>query len=187
MILKDLYIDRQWSLFLDRDGVINRKLENDYVKSIDEFEFTAGALQAMRILSEIFGHIFIVTNQQGIHKGIMSVKELDMIHRYMQKKIIDGGGRITKIYHSPYLEEEKHPTRKPSTGMGEQALQDYPGVDFKKSLMVGDSMSDMEFGKNLEMFTVGIGEKDLVQDPAVDFAFGSLYDFAVELVKKANQ
>ena len=71
------------TLFLDRDGVINVKLDGRYVKNTDEFEFMIGAETAISKLSKIFNRILIVTNQQGIAKGIMSDNDLGFLHEYM--------------------------------------------------------------------------------------------------------
>ena len=91
-------------------------------------------------------------------------------------------GRIDKIYHSPYLAIENHPTRKPSIGMALQAQQDFPHIDFNKSIMVGDSMSDMEFGRNAGMKTVYISPEAKVDD-RIDFNFKSLIYFAHSLTQ----
>ena len=69
------------TLFLDRDGVINIKLDGQYVKNPEEFEFMIGAETAISKLSKIFNRILIVTNQQGIAKGIMSDNELGVLHK----------------------------------------------------------------------------------------------------------
>jgi D-glycero-D-manno-heptose 1,7-bisphosphate phosphatase len=182
MTLKELNIDNSWTLFLDRDGVINRKLDNDYVKHTTEFEFIDGTLNALRILNSIFKRIVIVTNQQCIGKKIIFPEDLELIHQNMMYEIQYMKGRIDKIYHSPNLASENHPTRKPSIGMALQAKQDFPEIDFKKSIIVGDSMSDMEFGRNAGMTTVFISEvgKD---DPLIDFNFKSLIFFAHGLSK----
>ena len=71
------------TLFLDRDGVINVKLDGQYVKNTDEFDFIKGSEMAISKLSKIFNRILIVTNQQGIAKGIMSDKDLCVLHEYM--------------------------------------------------------------------------------------------------------
>lgn len=177
MTLKDLNINNSWTLFLDRDGVINKKLDNDYVKHWIEFEFLDGAIDALKKLSGIFGKIVVVTNQQGIGKGLYRVEDLELIHKNMLYEISYHGGRIDKAYFSPYLDAEKHPTRKPGTGMGLNAKQDYPEIDFSKSIIVGDSMSDMEFGKALGMKTAYIS-KDAKTHINVDFNFKSLLEFS---------
>ncbi|MCS6819569.1 MAG: histidinol phosphate phosphatase, partial [Chitinophagales bacterium] len=73
-------VDKTWTLFLDRDGVINLHYPNDYVKSVEEFIFLEGALDAIRDLSRVFKRIIVVTNQQGVGKGLMSEADLDLIH-----------------------------------------------------------------------------------------------------------
>ncbi|MEI7981828.1 MAG: phosphatase, partial [Bacteroidota bacterium] len=81
MILLNLKIDHTWTLFLDRDGVINRRIVGNYAKSCDQFEFIPGVLDAIRQFSLIFGKIIVVTNQQGIGKGLMSREDVTAIHQ----------------------------------------------------------------------------------------------------------
>lgn len=180
MTLKDLNIDKTWTLFLDRDGVINKKLEDDYVKHTTEFEFIDGSLNALRLLNPIFGTIVVVTNQQCIGKKIIYPEDLDLIHQNMMYEITYLKGRIDKIYYSPYLYTENHPTRKPGIGMALQAKEDFPQIDFTKSIIVGDSMSDMKFGRNAGMKTVYIGN-EASDDELIDFNFKSLIYFAHSL------
>lgn len=182
MTLKNLHIDNTWTLFLDRDGVINTKLENDYVKHTTEFEFIDGALNALRILNPIFGTIVIVTNQQCIGKKIIFTEDLELIHKNMLYEITYLKGRIDKVYHSPYLAAENHPTRKPGIGMALEAKKDFPDIDFAKSIVVGDSMSDMEFGRNAGMKTVYISQEPKT-DNLIDFNFKSLIYFAHALTQ----
>jgi len=144
------------TLFLDRDGVINTRLVDDYVKTWKEFEFIEGVLEAISIFSKEFDRIFIVTNQQGIGKGIMSEEDLDKIHSRMIEEIEAKGGRIDKIYFCKHLAKENHIDRKPRVGMGLRARKDFREIRFKRSIMVGDSISDMKFGKRLKMKTVYI-------------------------------
>jgi histidinol-phosphate phosphatase family protein len=152
-------IDSTWSLFLDRDGVINERIVGSYVREVSEFHFLPGVQEAIRIFSGHFAHIFVVTNQQGIGKGYMTERNLDEVHRYMRMEIEHTGGRLTAIYHAPQLASANHPDRKPGIGMGLRARNEYPTVDFSKSILVGDSDSDIIFGKNLGMVTVKIGEE----------------------------
>lgn len=180
MTLKDLNLNKSWTLFLDRDGVINKKLENDYVKHWIEFEFIDGSVDALKFLSSIFGKIVVVTNQQGIGKRLYRAEDLELIHKNMLYEIQFYGGRIDKVYFSPYLASEKHPTRKPGIGMALQAKKDFPEIDFSKSLVIGDSMSDMEFGRNAGMKTIYISPEDKT-DPRIDLNYRSLNDFMIAL------
>ena len=165
-----------WSLFLDRDGVINRRLVDDYVKSWGEFEFLPGVLDAISIFSQKFKHIFVVTNQQGIGKGLMSKSDLKEIHNKMLQQIESNNGRVDAVYFCPSLAADNDPMRKPNPGMAFNAKEDFPEVDFQKSLMVGDSISDMEFGNNAGMRCVFIGKQP--KHLHVDGVFPSLIDLA---------
>ncbi len=185
MNLKNLNISKNWTLFLDRDGVINRRLVDDYVKSWDEFEFIEGVLDAIKKFSEIFGKVFVVTNQQGIGKGLMTEDTLIEIHRKMADEIAKAGGNIDKVYFCPDLKSSGSFCRKPQIGMGLKARKDFPEINFKRSIMAGDTASDMKFGKRLKMKTVLIGDDLSVasENPAlVDFQYDSLIDFAQLLI-----
>ncbi len=141
-------------LFLDRDGVINKRLPDQYVQQIEAFQFAEGALEALAIFTKMFDRIFVVTNQQGIGKGLMTISDLDQIHIFMNKAIQEAGGHIDAIYFCPALKELNSFDRKPNPGMAFQAKVEFPEVNFSKSIMVGDSHSDMLFGKRLGMKTV---------------------------------
>ncbi|GHT48907.1 D-glycero-alpha-D-manno-heptose-1,7-bisphosphate 7-phosphatase [Bacteroidia bacterium] len=146
------------ALFLDRDGVINQERPGDYVKVCDEFVFLPHVLEALTILNRHFNRIFIVTNQRGIGKGVMTRKALDDIHAEMLQHITAAGGRIDKIYTCTDINEDS-PNRKPNIGMALQAVKDFPEVVLSESIMVGNSLSDMQFGENAGMQTVLVGEK----------------------------
>jgi len=146
-------------LFLDRDGVINERLPGRYVEGTEEFQFTAGCLEAITFLSQIFERIFIVTNQQGIGKGLMTEADLEQVHHFMTEAIVKAGGRIDAIYHCPLLASTKANCRKPNPEMGLQAKRDFPVLDFGRAVMAGDSKSDMIFGKCLGMKTIFIESK----------------------------
>ena len=135
------------TLLLDRDGVINRLRPNDYVKSWDEFEFMPGILDALACWNNRFKYIFVVTNQRGVGKGLMTEESLNAIHQRMLSEIEKHGGRIDKIYYCTALTEDDM-NRKPGIGMFLQILNDYPDIRKEKCLMIGDSESDMMFAKN---------------------------------------
>lgn len=159
-IFAKFYIDRSWTLFLDRDGVINQRIVGEYVKAIDEFHFMPGSLASIARFSERFGRIVVVTNQQGIGKGIMTARNLEDIHRYMLSEIEKHGGKIDGVYFAPQLSSENSEMRKPNTGMAHQAKRDFPEIDFSKSVLIGDSDSDIFFGQKLGMITVKLDNVD---------------------------
>lgn len=154
--MHDWNIDKGWTLFLDRDGVINRRIPDGYVTRWEEFEFLPGVLIALKTFSRIFGRIIVVSNQQGIGKGIMTEHDLELIHSSMIRQVEGAGGRIDLVLHSPHRKEEGSLMRKPNTGMALEAKKIFPEIDFARSVMVGDSASDMLFGRNAGMKTVFI-------------------------------
>ncbi|HTR30121.1 MAG TPA: HAD-IIIA family hydrolase [Puia sp.] len=179
-------IDRHWTLFLDRDGVINEEKENSYVFHYGEFRFYEQVTEALRIFASVFGRIVIVTNQRGVGKGLMTAEELGIIHDKMVAEIVLAGGRIDRIYYSDSLDDD-HPQRKPNPGMAHAAREDFPEIDFSRALMVGNNLSDMEFGRNAGMYTIFLRTTHPdhpLPDPAIDLAFKSLYDFAKHLQPK---
>ena len=169
-------IDKTWTLFLDRDGVINTRLVDDYVKNINEFEFMPGVLDAFRIFAEIFGKIIIVTNQQGVGKGLMTMKDVESVHKFMLKEIENQKGRVDAIYVCPQLKSDPDNFRKPSPKMAYMAQHDFPEIDLDKSIMIGDMNSDLEFGKNCGMYTVFIGNEPIKIKP--DDKYETLLEFA---------
>ena len=176
-------VDKNWSLFLDRDGVINVESVGSYITNWSEFAFHDGVFDAMHTLNNIFGSIVVVTNQRGVEKGIMSLDALREINANMRKEVAENGGRIDKVYSCTSLSDNDH-NRKPNTGMGEQAQQDYPQIDFKRSIMVGNSISDMEFGKRLGMHTVFLTSKHSpfpLPHDFIDEQYASLIEWAKEL------
>ena len=144
------------TLFLDRDGVINIKLDGQYVKNTDEFEFMIGAEMAISKLSKIFNRILIVTNQQGIAKGIMSDNDLDVLHEYMLFEIKKNGGVIDKIYYCPHLATESCNCRKPNPGLIQQAVIDFPEIKLAQSYLIGDSDTDIIVGNKIGLITVKV-------------------------------
>ncbi|MEO5644696.1 MAG: HAD family hydrolase [Bacteroidia bacterium] len=159
--LPNLHIDKSWTLFLDRDGVINVRFPGDYVKRVDEFEFIPGAVDAIARFSKVFGRIIVVTNQQGIARGFYTHEDLAAIHAHMQSEVEKAGGKIERVYYAHQAAAENSPMRKPGTGMALQAQKDFPAIDFSKSVMAGDTQSDMEFGKALGMKLVFVGDESL--------------------------
>lgn len=135
------------TLLLDRDGTINVHLVGDYVKRWEEFEFIPGVLEIMPKLAQHFKHIFIVTNQRGVGKGIMTEANLADIHRHMVEEIGKAGGRIDGIYYCTSLTEEDV-SRKPGRGMWDEIQRDCPDVMDRKTLMIGDGDVDEEFARN---------------------------------------
>ena len=181
-------IDKSWTLFLDRDGVINNETVGTYVKNWNEFIFSKGVLDTFKKLSDHFGHILVVSNQRGVGRGLMSEADLQSIHHEMQREVEIVGGRIDKIYYCT----EKEDTcfyRKPNPGMALLAREDFPDIDLSKSIMVGNKPGDMKFGRYAGMFTVFIRSTNPDQPfphPDIDAIYESLADFASDVHQVAK-
>ncbi|MBR9920218.1 MAG: HAD family hydrolase [Bacteroidetes bacterium] len=151
---------QNWTLFLDRDGVINHRLPGRYVQNPDEFDFMPGVPEAIAQLNRLFSPVVVVTNQQGIGKGLMTETDLAGVHAYMLSEIAAAGGKIDGVYFCPELAVGNPDCRKPNTGMAREAQKDFPNIRFDQAVMVGDSWSDMEFGNRLGMYTVFLSTKE---------------------------
>jgi D-glycero-alpha-D-manno-heptose 1-phosphate guanylyltransferase len=176
--LKD--IDKEWTLFLDRDGVINYEKKDDYVRNWHEFKFYEGAKDALKIFAIKFGRIIVVSNQRGVGKGLMTEDDLLDIHQNMQQAVEAAGGRIDGMYYCAAI-DSKAIYRKPNPGMAFSAKRDFPEIDPCKSIIAGNKPSDMLFGKNAGMYSVFIATthpETPFPHPNIDLRFNSLADFA---------
>ncbi len=171
------------ALFLDRDGVINVDKDGSYIFHSDEFIFTQGAPGFFKKLANLFSRIVIVTNQRGVGRGLMTDATLHDIHQHMTTEIGAVGGRIDAIYYCSSIHND-HPERKPNPGMAVRARLNFPEIDFSKSIMVGNNLSDMHFGRNAGMHTVFIRSTRPQQEfphPEIDLVFTTLEDFVKAL------
>lgn len=173
--------DKTWSLFLDRDGVLNRRIVDDYVKQPAEFEWLPGVLPALRALRPRFARIVVVTNQQGVGKGVMSSRDLEAVHHRMRGQAAAVGVAFDGVYVCTALEATRADCRKPRPGMAYTAQAEFPDIDFEKSIMVGDSPSDIAFGRSLGMTCVGIGER-----VSGVRSYACLWDWAVQSIPVDN-
>ena len=145
-------------VFLDRDGVINRKApEGSYVTSWHSFEILPGAERAIALLNQTFRKVIVVTNQRGVALGRLSEPQLLFMHENLQKHLGLLGAHIDSIYYCPHDVGECD-CRKPKTGLFERAFRDFPGASPDTSVMIGDSDSDMLAGENMGMKTILITE-----------------------------
>ena len=171
------------TLFLDRDGVINRRIPGAYVKEVEKFNFFPKLPENFKTLNQYFHKVIVVTNQQGIGKELMDHDDLAVVHDYMLFEIEMNEGHIDAVYYCPDLNQLDPPCRKPNPGMALEAKANFPDIDFKNSLMVGDSESDIQFGSRLGMKTLLVktkkGEKSKMEEngTAWDYELDLLTDF----------
>ena len=175
-----MIITKTSALFLDRDGVINEEIKDDYVKYPEQFRFMPFVQESVYQLSKYFNKIFIVTNQRGVGRGLMTEADLAAVHEYMMGEFARSLAPITRIYYCTAVNND-HPDRKPNAGMAFRAKYDFPDIDLATSVMVGNKPGDMEFGRNAGMQTVFITSTNPpfeLPHPLVDHQFQSLSQLA---------
>jgi D-glycero-D-manno-heptose 1,7-bisphosphate phosphatase len=144
------------TIFLDRDGVLNEKMpEGKYVTSWDEFLLLPKAAESIARLNQAGLRVIVVSNQRGIARGLYTVADVDAIHARLQTLLQPHNAKIDGFYICPH-DKEQCDCRKPLPGLFNHAVSDFPEITPESSAMVGDSLSDIEFGRNLGMLTVFI-------------------------------
>jgi D-glycero-D-manno-heptose 1,7-bisphosphate phosphatase len=142
------------TVFLDRDGIVNEKMpEGLYVSRWIDFQVLPGVPEALRRLNEAGLLVIVVTNQRGIAQGLYSAEDVDAIHASFRKLLAGWGARVDAFFICPH-EIGKCNCRKPLPGLFDQAVAKYPIIKAAESVMIGDSLSDIEFGKRLGMKTI---------------------------------
>ncbi|MGA8670232.1 MAG: HAD family hydrolase [Terracidiphilus sp.] len=144
------------TIFLDRDGVLNKKMpEGSYVRAWSDFRVLPGAPEAVARLNRAGIRVIVVSNQRGIALGLYSSADVEAIHANLQDVLKADGAHVDAFYFCPHDKQECN-CRKPLPGMFEQAQLDFPDISASTSAIIGDSLSDIEFGKRLGMRTVFI-------------------------------
>ncbi len=152
--ITEKYLQLKKNIFLDRDGVINKKPpKTDYVKSWDEFEFLPGSVEAITLLTKKGYDTYIISNQAGIARGIMTENDLKEIHEKMKKELENRGAKVSGIYYCPHGWDEGCECRKPKPGMFFQAAREHH-IDLTKAVFIGDDERDVEAGEAARVKTI---------------------------------
>lgn len=138
------------TLFLDRDGVLNRHICPGYVTRWSEWEWLPGVLEELPRWAAKFPRMVLVSNQRGVGKGVMTDEDLSRVHAQMMADILEAGGRIDLALYCTAVSDED-PRRKPNTGMFREAQALFPEIDAKSSVMLGDTQTDAAFAENCGM------------------------------------
>lgn len=142
------------TVFLDRDGVLNQKMpEGQYVTSPAEFHPLPGVDAAIARLNRAGLRVIVVSNQRGIALGLYQRADVDAIHAAFQATLKAQGAHVDAFYFCPH-DKNECTCRKPLPGLFEQARADFPELAAEASVMIGDSWSDIEFGRRLGMRTI---------------------------------
>jgi D-glycero-D-manno-heptose 1,7-bisphosphate phosphatase len=152
-------------VFLDRDGVLNRKMpEGVYVTGWAQFDWLPGAEEAIGRMNRSGLTVILVTNQRGIALGKLSDADLNEIHSRMVDHLAGHDAHIDAIFYCPH-DRGQCQCRKPGTGLFEQAIERFPEANAQNSVVVGDSLSDIQAGKRMGMKTVFIAGDPVLQKP----------------------
>lgn len=135
--------------FLDRDGIINvRAAAHRYVRHPEEFRLVPGAVEMLRGLRDLGYELVVITNQQGVGKGLMTEADLTSLHAWMSARLASEGVTLTAIFACTHLASDDCPCRKPKPGMIHRAQDELPfRVDLSRSVVIGDAVSDMQAGQ----------------------------------------
>jgi D-glycero-D-manno-heptose 1,7-bisphosphate phosphatase len=157
------------AVFFDRDGVVNRRIYGGYVKTWAEFELLEEVAQTVKAVKDLGYLAIVITNQQGVGKGLMTEEDLIGLHGRMQEHLHQlESVRFDDIYYSTEMKDGST-RRKPSPAMLQEAAQKW-NIDLSNSWIIGDSTSDVEAGKRagtktaflITEHTESIPEADLV-------------------------
>lgn len=164
------------AVFLDRDGVINRKApEGEYVTRWEDMEFLAGASEAIHLLNEAGYFVVVVSNQRCVAKGLITNSELDSMHVRMRREFELAGARIDDIFYCPHDFKPPCTCRKPQPGMLLEAARKHE-LELDRSWMIGDSEHDVLAGKMAGCRTVRLIQNGEGQLGGADLYASSLLD-----------
>ena len=164
-------LPRIHTIFIDRDGVVNEKMpEGQYVRSLADFRILDGVPEAIARLNHAGLRVVVVTNQSGIAQGLYTAADVLAIHASLKDTLARHGARIDGFYFCPHGRAGGCNCRKPLPGMFEQAQAEFPEIDGASSIMIGDSLPDIEFGYRLGMQTIFIEGNPRRQKPGAEAA-----------------
>lgn len=134
------------AVFLDRDGTVN--VERDYVSRLVDFRLLPGVERAIRALNRAGVRVIVASNQSGVARGYLTMQTLGRMTQKMRKDLMRQGARLDAVYYCPYHPDEGSVYRKPEIGMALEAKERF-GLDLRRSFVVGDTRTDIEFGRRM--------------------------------------
>lgn len=169
------------AFFFDRDGIINKRIIDAYVTKVEEFELNPDIPQILEYIKSNDYLLILVTNQQGVSKGLMTQTQLDKVHDYMQELLLKSSGVcFDEIYYCTDLKSSNSFRRKPNPGMLLEAAENL-GIDNKQSFMIGDTESDIIAGKSAGTKTILISNENVTTTS--DYHLKSLNELMPLLIK----
>jgi D-glycero-D-manno-heptose 1,7-bisphosphate phosphatase len=171
-------------VFVDRDGVINRKLpEGRFVREWSDFELLPGAESAIAALNSSGRKVVVISNQRGIALGLYTKKDVEELHRRLQQHLASHNAHIDAFYYCPHDRDECD-CRKPKTGLFEQAFRDFPQASAENSAVIGDSLSDIEAARALHAPSILVLGDPETRKPGIEKA-SALADARADSLREA--
>jgi D-glycero-D-manno-heptose 1,7-bisphosphate phosphatase len=164
-------------VILDRDGTI--VVDRNYLSDPADLEFEVGAADGLRSMYERGYRLVVITNQSGIGRGLFTLERLQEIHDRLRQMVESIGVRLEGIYFCPHVPDAGCLCRKPQIGLFNQAASEL-GFDPSSAVVIGDKMSDIEFGHRAGAVTILVGASSLslADAPKPDFIVGDLVQAA---------
>lgn len=168
--------------FLDRDGVINRKMpDGQYVTRWEEIEFLPKVPEAISLLAKAGFYVLVVTNQRCVAKGLLTASELEKIHTRMCQELAAQGASIAEVYYCPHESDPPCGCRKPAPGLLLKAAREH-AIDLQGSWMIGDSAIDVEAGREAGCKTIQIMDGSSAEESQADLRAKTLFDAAKQML-----
>jgi D-glycero-D-manno-heptose 1,7-bisphosphate phosphatase len=176
-------------IFLDRDGTLN--VDKGFVHRMADWEFTDRAPDALRELRDASYSLALITNQSGVGRGCFTLDDLDVLHEYVRQRLAEQGVRLDAIAVCPHAPDDGCECRKPRTGMARQIeIQLGEAIAYDRSWVIGDKLSDLEFGRALGthvcLLRSRYWEQKQLQDASVLFV-DSLYQAAQVIIARRRR
>ncbi len=168
------------AVFLDRDGTIIKDIP--YLNTPQKIEFLPYVFEGLKLFLSKGFNLFIVTNQSGVSRGFIKLKELERIHKKIKDILKKEGIKIKDIVYCPHLPEDNCNCRKPKTGLIEILLKKYK-IDLKKSYLVGDKDEDILLAKNIGIKSVSVSDKINVKP---DFVAKNFKEAVLWIIKDSS-
>ena len=136
------------TIFLDRDGVINREV--NYLYKVEDFEFINGVFKICQYLNKLGYEIIVITNQSGISRGYYNEIDFEILSNWMVAEFKKNDIKILDIFHCPHLPDSNCECRKPKPGML-LAAKDKHNIDMQNSWLIGDKEDDIIAANNSDI------------------------------------
>ena len=167
------------TIFLDRDGVINKEI--NYLHKIEDFEFINGVFEACQYLESLNYKIIITTNQSGISRGYYTENDFQKITKWMLSQFNNNNIDILDVIHCPHLPSDFCDCRKPKPGMLLSAKTKH-NIDMENSWIIGDRENDIQAANN-----AGIINTILVKSGHEIDEINSNSKFTLDSIKDVHQ